>query len=305
MEINLIDDFKEILKSLIKEHSKKLKNLTYEQQIKNEENLDKLCLFYLNLKRRLIEAKPRKIYRSKEFRCPKGLETNLNDLKVRISNGEDLTPFLSRQIKKIKFPDAILNEWGIYHLHLGGFKAPDEFSGGLNNILFAMFDDKNAYLIQILTHKDWTNKQLICIVHNNWPELIKKFKTNLASSEKISDNDRKKWRYGGINTPIVMDDGTTYICPGGGMVITQYSIFDKNYCNHIIKNLKQVENEILNKKTLISNTIIDYYKLSLNSFIFKLKHIDIDKSDLEFKVQELNSGLGLAFKGDEISFYKL
>ena len=63
----------------------------------------------------------------------------------------------------------------------------------------------------------------------------------MNSCEKTSDSDRKKWRNGGTNTPIVMDDGTTYFGPGGGMVITQYSLIDKNYCNVIIKKLKQVK----------------------------------------------------------------
>ena len=133
MKINLIEDFKQILIQMIKEDGKKLKELKYEEQIKNEDDVDKLCLLYMNLSRRLVKPVPRKILKSKEFKCPKHLEINLQDLENRIKIGDDLTPFLSRQLKKIEFPDAMLNEWGIYHLHLGGYKAPDQFSGGLHS----------------------------------------------------------------------------------------------------------------------------------------------------------------------------
>lgn len=290
---------------MILEESKKLKSMMYEKNIKNLDDVDELSLLYMNLNRRLIESKPRNISKSKKFICPPELEANLKELEEKIQNGDDLTPFLSRQLKKLEFPDATLNEWGIYHLHLGGFKAPDEFSGGLNEILFAMFDDKAAYFIQIMTHRDWTNKDLINIIHNKWPNLIDRFKIEINSNKKISDPDRSKWRKGGINTPLIMDDGTTYLCPGGGMVITQYNVFDKNYCNIIIKKLIQVEKDTLNFETVIKSKIKAIYNISQESSKFKLVEIILDKRNLEFRIRELNSGLGIVFKGEDIIFFKL
>ena len=101
IEINLLKDFKEILKSMIRENSKILNEMRYERKIKNLDNIDDLCLLYMNLNRRLIEPKPRSILKSKEFNCPKKLENNLRDLENRIIKGEDLTPFLSRKLKKL------------------------------------------------------------------------------------------------------------------------------------------------------------------------------------------------------------
>ncbi len=305
IEINLLKDFKEILKAMIRENSRRLKEMKYEQKIKNLDNVDELCLFYMNLNRRLIESKPRTILKSKEFNCPKGLENNLRDLENRIIKGEDLTPFLSRKLKKLDFPDATLNEWGIYHLHLGGFKGPKRLSRGRNEILFTIFDENHFYFIQVLSHKDWTNKEIINIVHRNWPSLIARFKIRMNSFEKTSDINRKLWRNGGINTPIIMDDGTTYFCPGGGMVITQYSTIDKYYCNILIKNLKQVEKEIFKGETVIQLKIKEIYKISQNLLKFKLDQIIFDKNNLEYRIRELNSGLGIAFKGENVIFYKL
>lgn len=304
IEINLLNDFKEILKAMIRENSKILNEMRYERKIKNLDNIDDLCLFYMNLNRRLIEPKPRSILKSKEFNCPKKLENNLRDLENRIIKGEDLTPFLSRKLKKLNFPDATLNEWGIYHLHIGGFIAPNEFSGGLKEILFVFFDGNNAYFIQIMTHKDWTNRELINIIHKNWPHIIARFKIGMNSYEKTSDSDRKKWRNGGTNTPIVMDDGTTYFCPGGGMVITQYSLIDKNYCNVIIKKLKRVKKDIIKGEMVIRNKIKEIYNKTLNSLKFKLVQIIFNKSGIEIRIRELNSDLGLAFKGKDINLYK-
>ncbi|MFW9878097.1 MAG: hypothetical protein ACFFG0_33875 [Candidatus Thorarchaeota archaeon] len=305
IEINLLKDFKEILKAMISENSKRLKEMKYEQKIKILDNADELCLLHMNLNRRLIESKPRAILKSKEFNCPKELENNLRDLENRIIKGEDLTPFLSRKLKKLDFPDATLNEWGIYHLHLGGFKGPKRLSWGQNEILFAIFDENHFYFIQVLTHKDWTNKEIINIVHRNWPSLIARFKIRTNSFEKTSDSDRELWRKGGTNTPIIMDDGTTYFCPGGGMVITQYNIIDRHYCNILIKNLKQVEKDIFKGETVIKSKIKEIYKISQNSLEFKLDQIIIDKNNLEYRIRELNSGLGIAFKGENVIFYKL
>ncbi len=305
IEINLFKDFKEILKAMIRENSKRLKEMKYEQKIRNLDNVDKLCLLYMNLNRRLIESKPRTILKSKEFTCPKGIENNLRDLENRIIIGEDLTPFLSRKLKKLDFPDATLNEWGIYHLHLGGFKGPKRLSKGRNEILFAMFDENYFYFIQILTHKDWTNKEIINLVHRNWSSLIARFKIRMNSFEKTSDRDRDLWRNGGINTPIIMDDGTTYLCPGGGMVITQYNTIDKHYCNILIKNLKHVEKDIIKGETVIKVKIKEIYQISQILLKVKLEQIIFDNNNLEYRIRELNSGLGIAFKGENVIYSKL
>ena len=168
-----------------------------------------------------------------------------------------------------------------------------------------MFDENYFYFIQILTHEDWTNKEIINIVHRNWSSLIARFKIRMNSFEKTSNSDRDLWRKGGINTPIIMDDGTTYFCPGGGMVITQYNTIDKHYCNVLIKNLKQVEKEIIKEETVIKSKIKEIYKIPQNTLRVKLEQIIFDKNNFEYRIRELNSGLGIAFKGENVIFYKL
>ena len=303
--INLNEDFKAILKELIKELSNKLKELNYEHQIEDSEDLSKLCLFYLNLRRRLVSPMPRNIVKSKEFKCPADLEVNLMKLENKIKNGEDLTPFLSRQLKKIDFADAMLNAWGVHHLHLGGYKGPNQFSSGLNEVVFAMFDDNNAYFIQIMTHKDWSNQEIISIVHNNWPDLIKNFKYIGSPINKMSDNDQKKWRNAGVNTTVTLDDGTTYFNPGGGIVLTKYSILDRNWCNIIIKKLYESENTIKEMEEIIKEKIQELYNLNLESFEFYLEKVELQQRYIDIKIREKNSGLGIRFINDIIVFYKL
>lgn len=55
-----------------------------------------VCFQLLNLKRRLVSQKPRKVLLSKEFTCPEYLKEGLNLLKEKIEKGKNIHHHLSK-----------------------------------------------------------------------------------------------------------------------------------------------------------------------------------------------------------------
>lgn len=51
-------------------------------------SLERATYQYFNAKKGKIESKPRKIHRSKEFRCPELYQTALNNFEEKVRQGE-------------------------------------------------------------------------------------------------------------------------------------------------------------------------------------------------------------------------
>lgn len=67
----------------------------------------------------------------------------------------------------------MLNDWGIYHLHLGTTIQSDGFVEQDNDeLLFARITPTKFYLINVMKHGDWERKLIVEILHSNWPETI-------------------------------------------------------------------------------------------------------------------------------------
>lgn len=166
-------------------------------------------LQYLNLKWRLVNSVSRNVYYSKEFYCPVNLQDGLNQVKEKIEKGEDITPYLSKSIKNVEYNDMMLNDWGIHHLHLGTTtdKKDSFFVNRTGKILYVKFEKNKAYLIQIMEHNEWTNDNLIKIIHDNWPDLIAKYKLKgMDIDQKFTDKERQKLRNGGTTSPVKVGD---------------------------------------------------------------------------------------------------
>ncbi|MBL7841926.1 MAG: hypothetical protein JNJ75_17395 [Cyclobacteriaceae bacterium] len=175
---------------------------------------------YFNLHNRLIEPKPRVVLRSQEFQCPAGYENAINELITRIAVGEDLTPFLSKKLKDLSYNDDLINDWDIYHLHLGRVLEPaGEFIVRSGPVLKARFDDDHAYFINIYQHNNWTKQEMIQIINDNWPESIAAFKlsSDISLLHVPTDSDIKVARDGHVNTMIQLPTGEVYSPIGGGL----------------------------------------------------------------------------------------
>lgn len=191
---------------------------------------------FLNANNRRIPSQmSRAIHESRELVIPVGHRQDYESLLELIRNGGDLKPYLSRDILKKGRPDrndGLLNAWGIQHLH---FRI-----SGTAKLLFCMITDTDVFMIQTLPHNEkhlWVDRQLLQIMHDNWPERISKGKVNCLSRENHPADKSAILRGLNANFLTTMDDGTIYLAPGGGMMASGDSQEDKMNCVKIFSEL--------------------------------------------------------------------
>lgn len=179
-----------------------------------------ISLLYFNALRRRIQTVRRTIHRSAEFSCPSDLLAGLNGLETKIAAGEDITPHVSRGLKNVSKQDDLLNDWGVYHLHLGTNIEGDGFTIRTEQVLFALITESSFYEIQVYPHGSWSNRDVIEIIHKNWPDTINNYRlkgvTDIAQDH--TNEYIKKLRSAHVNTVLKMEDGTIYAPIGGGMM---------------------------------------------------------------------------------------
>lgn len=197
----------------------------------SQHDSDALCIQYFNVLKRQIDAKPRKTLVSKEFNRPKQYQTGIRLIRRKVESGQDLTPHLSKNIKSLDYHDALLNDWGIYHFHLGDSSEKTGFIKRTGPVLFARVTDEYFYMLDVLGHGSWSQQRLVEIIHDNWQESISLFKIPEGyrlSSVSPSDEDIAQFRKHGISTFIKVSDGTIYSLLGGG-----YSLGGNYSCSGI------------------------------------------------------------------------
>src|ERR1700674_3626538 len=153
-------------------------------------NLVDNTIIYFNAVRRILPSKKRTVFESTELLIPVEYAEGYEKIKHIIRNGEDLKPYLSKGTKSLTANDLLLNEWGIHHLHLGNSLDDDGYIERTEHLLFLMFTDGAAYMLQVMNHGAWTNTYLIQILHDNWPEVLSKCKTSI-SPEHLTMENRK------------------------------------------------------------------------------------------------------------------
>ena len=70
----------------------------------------KLISYYLGIHRRSISSAPKSVHKSKSFTCPPKHAAVLADIERKIISGDDLSIYLSTDIRQLKNVDYMLNE---------------------------------------------------------------------------------------------------------------------------------------------------------------------------------------------------
>lgn len=195
-------------------------------------SLANLLIEYRVLRGRFVAPVPRTVHVSRELRSSRKASahrTVLNGLITKIEDGVDLTPHLSRRIvrpfrsvtptepSRRSDRDLLLGEWGVHHLHLSLELRRDGMTERSKDVLFAVFDDENAYLIGIFAHPDeanWAAEDIFAVMVRNWPNagLVHQAHGVIGLSQHHSDEDRLKLRNSGISN-IMEIDGKVFM-PG-------------------------------------------------------------------------------------------
>ena len=121
--------------------------------------------------------------------------------------------------KSLLHNDGLLAEWGVHHFHLG--TCPDKKSPNYiqrsGPLLFAFVTDNCFYAINVYSHFDFTNNDVIERIHENWPELIEKYRCKGVTAEPLKPDERKSLRAKNGNVFTSVPDGTVYSPISGGV----------------------------------------------------------------------------------------
>ena len=208
---------------------------------------DDVSLLYLNALRRRVPPRPRTLFRSREFECPDPLKKGLELLETKVASGGDLNPHLSRKIVKLKYDDALLNDWHIYHFHLGTDFMANGLIKGTEIVLFARVTEECFYEISMAGHGSWSDTNLIEVLHVNWPDSISQFRNNGVTglTHEFNSHDIERLRKHQINVGMLKTaDGTFYAQPGGGYSLSGMSTAVVMHFNKQVHELRRLEKSV-------------------------------------------------------------
>lgn len=198
-----------------------------------------LMIDYRVWRGRFVRPRPRRVHRSAEMNMsPKRARhaEALAAIEAKLVAGEDIEAHLSFRIReplgdsgsasaslhKRKDRDLLFAEWGVHHLHLSTepHHRKQEFVERTDDVLFAVFQESDAYLLGIYRHPEhdnWAAEEIFAVMVRNWPEagLVHESPFVTGLSQEYSDDDRLELRNFGVNTGLKID-GKVY-SPGFGM----------------------------------------------------------------------------------------
>lgn len=244
LSIDLKNDWQSYIeKELIQLDFPILKNLS----------IHSLTVNYFNIKRRLISKSLKKIYEAKELQINENDKAGYSLLKELFLNGGDLTPFLSRDILKKEYkPDILLNLWGINHLHF--------LESGSENILFIKIIKNDVYFLQSFSHGEnghypFENIELLNIINNNWPELLRPYKTNITGENLTSKQRHNLQAKNHLNTIILLSNGESILPPSGIISILGTSFDDIRNADKFLSVLDMWTAELINQENSLCKSL--------------------------------------------------
>ena len=175
---------------------------------------------YFEMLVRRIDPKSRSVFFSKQIhksldrhiheatkkQLDKALQARqaVSDIEHIFESGEDITPYLSREINDSKSKDKMLWEWGIHHFHLSTQRDTRGFIKRSDYLLFAMIYDDAALFIDVRKHRrpdglEWVRQDLFEIVHSNWPQVLYSHELPGVTGDVVSDKEKGELRRKNVN----------------------------------------------------------------------------------------------------------
>lgn len=234
--MNLIADMANIMRE-------ELREIGYKVNITNDHEV---MICYFTICKRIIKATPRCVHEAKGLVVPSSRKTGYDTLKEKFEKGESVMPYLSKQIKGLKFQDKMLFDWDIHHFHLGAVIESNGFVKQNDEILYAIVDEKDVYFIDVLDHTHWSDKELLDKVLSNWPGLLESYRIDGQPEIDYSSKEVEQLRAINVNAILILSDGNGYI--GRGMGITaagtsSYATITANKMAHDLDDLERCVNE--------------------------------------------------------------
>lgn len=290
MGINIYANFEEDYKQFVLLSIQKYfnidlnnKNYSYLKDLKPHD----LYFRYLADSKRIPPTNPRKVHISKELKeneLYKKYQDSIENIINIFKNGDSIKPFLNKDVKHIfkqNCPkDYLLNDWDLYHLHLGKLEQNAKFCTRTKDVLFCRITQTDVYLIQILDHNEESSfacRKLLTILRDNWIEQynVKKLNGVIGLEREFSDREYRRLRESGITT-ILNIDGDFCISPNIGIASSGDSSKDVQIAMRQINTLNILQKHILDNAKVIYDFIIrcDIRHKKPSKIYLKLKHID-------------------------------
>lgn len=231
----------------------------------NSKDARELLIVYHNWMSRHVLANPRKVHVSAAYTAnpvTTQRKADLHALIAKIEKGEELKPHLStrveivlesssKKLKRRKDLDLMLIEWEVHHLHISQQMRSDGFVERDDPLLFAVFHRADAYLLDIMTHKDFNRDHILEIMAREWPQarLLHEVKAPpgqqiLGLAKHYSEDDRNLLRKAGVNA-LVEIDGKVYK-PAGGITGAGTSIRASLAADEVIRATERLEAALRN-----------------------------------------------------------
>lgn len=242
-----------------------------------------------------IEKKPRKLSTSSNFSVPKESLEGYEILKKAITKGDNLQPFLTKNISSVCIQDKFLYDFGLYHFHLGRFFEKD-YKGNVfiersKNVALAVVRDDEIFMVSIEDHnknsnpKIWSDTKYIETIHSDRPDLISNFKIlGLSGSVKTSDEDRLILRKKNANSSILLKDGTVYSSLMSPLMSSGNSLKAVMAIDYKIRFLNDVVDDIHSNEMFLK-----VFFLINESFKLYVTFINIGRDSFEVSFVALNS----------------
>jgi len=226
----------------------------------NGKDARELLIVYHNWMSRHVMATPRQVHLSAAYTAnPVAIQrkADLDVLIAKIDRGEELKPHLStrvdivleassKKLQRRKDLDLMLIEWEVHHLHISQSVESSGFVERDDPLLFAVFHNTDAYLLDVMTHKDFNRDHILEIMARSWPHarLLHELEATpgqkiLGLAKRYDEDDRNVFRRAGINA-LVEVDGKVYK-PAGGITTAGTSIRASLAADQVIRATERLE----------------------------------------------------------------
>lgn len=233
--------------------------------VQSDADAPRACEFYYNARKREVPARPRRVHVSRELRARSlGAADLLGLAAVRRAseNGKDLTPFLSTKVVDPGFPDGLLNEWGIHHMHLGVHRrAKKGFVGRSRRVLCARIEANDLYQIDIIEHPphlNFADERLLHIMDANWPDALASYRlagVRPGRDAQYSSVERDRFRWKGLTVPTALRDGSVLFPPGGGFMSNRLSMEVRIRADRLLTQAHSLEEQCRTKAEAIKDQV--------------------------------------------------
>jgi len=256
-------------------------NIKYKKSITS---LNDYVLTWFEICNKRIISKPRKVIYSKELsekinsnKIDEKTKNLIEKFKNKFIVGENINPYLSKNISKVRSIDYLLNVWRIHHLHLTDDSVVlNQMSERSDKyILFIIYDDIVFFLDQTkhLTGKEFASKHFLEILKNN--NLLEKVGITVAEriiniNYEVENDDElyKLWK-GNINLITFKINNTIYQNINATTLSSNNFLSMQQVCNLN----KCLFNQIKDKELVYDHIEFDEDKLKINIYCKKNEKI--------------------------------